>query len=125
MKKIISFLLITLLLTSCSFGKKVDNVKETTSSGITQSKKEIMEDNSEKRKQVYLENTSNDVKKAFEDLEKARDTKDIQKEQELLKEIKKLEDAKRKELDDAVKKWDNDKAKKLRKEMRIFSEIRR
>jgi hypothetical protein len=104
MKKIIFTLLITLLLTSCSFGKKTDNVKETTSSGITQSKKELIDANSEKRKQVYLENTSNDVKKVFEDLEKAKKSKDIQKEQELLKEIKKLEDAKRKELDDAVKK---------------------
>jgi hypothetical protein len=42
-----------------------------------------------------------------------------------LKEIKKLEDAKRKELDDAVKKWDTKKAITLRKEMRIFSEVRR
>jgi hypothetical protein len=107
MKKIIFTFLITLLLTSCSLGKKVDNVAETTSSGITQSKKEIIDKeaiNSEKRKQVYLENTSNDVKKVFEDLEKAKKSKDIQKEQELLKEIKKLEDTKRKELEELVKK---------------------
>ncbi len=128
MKKIIFTFLITLLLTSCSLGKKVDNVAETTSSGITQSKKEIIDKeaiNSEKRKQVYLENTSNDVKKVFEDLEKAKKSKDIQKEQELLKEIKKLEDTKRKELEELVKKWDNEKAKKLRREMSIFGEIRR
>ena len=124
----IYLLLITLLLTSCSFGKKTDNVKVTTSSGITQSKKEIIDKeaiNSEKRKQVYLENTSNDVKKVFEDLDKAKKSKDIQKEQELLKEIKKLEDAKRKELEELVKKWDKEKAKKLRKEMSIFSIIER
>jgi len=126
MKKTILTILIILLLTSCSFGKKIDkvnNVVVTTSSGITQSKKEIIEANSEKRKQMYLENTSNDVKKAFEELDKAKEAKDIQKEDELLKEIKKLEDAKRKELDEAVKKWDNNKAKKLRKEMSIFSEV--
>ena len=125
MKKTTFLLLIILLLTSCSFGKKTDNVAETTSSGITQSKKEIMEANSEKRKQIHLENTSNDVKKLFEDLEKAKKSKDKQKEDELLKEIKKLEDAKRKELEDAVKKWDTEKAKQLRKEMRLFSEVSR
>jgi hypothetical protein len=42
-----------------------------------------------------------------------------------LKEIKKLEDTKRKELEELVKKWDNEKAKKLRREMSIFGEIRR
>jgi DUF438 domain-containing protein len=36
-----------------------------------------------------------------------------------------MEESKRKELDEAVKKWDKEKAKKLRKEMSIFSIIER
>jgi rubrerythrin len=58
----------------------------------------------ENRKKAYLENTSDEIKKMYDNLEKAKKSKDIKKQNELTKEIKKMEESKRKELDEAVKK---------------------
>ncbi|MFA5917900.1 MAG: hypothetical protein WC850_06740 [Candidatus Gracilibacteria bacterium] len=134
MKKILFTILILLLLVSCGTKKQETNKTEQilTKTGITNLKTDITKQadqkiNTEnfgaKIKEEHLKNTSSDVRKVFEELEQAKISKDIQKENELLKEINKLRETKMKELDEAVKNGDTEKAKQLRKEMMIFFSV--
>jgi hypothetical protein len=124
----LSLFLIFLLLTSCSLNKdqKKINSSVNTESKITNIKnnkeKAIeIEAIEEKRKQVYLQDMPLDEKKLFEEYDNAKKTNDKIKESDLLKKIKELEVSKRKKLDDAVKNKNDETAKKIRKELRIFS----
>ena len=64
-------------------------------------------------------------KTVFIELDKVQKSWDRKKEEELLIEIRKLEETKRKELEAAVKSGDTKKAVELRKYLRIFSEVGR
>jgi hypothetical protein len=97
---------------------KTNEVKKETPQVKTPEETKIIE---EKRKQIYLVDMPSDEKKLFDDLDSAIKTKDKTKEDELSKKIKELEVTKRTKLAEAVKNNDNETAKKIRKELRIFS----
>lgn len=115
MKKI--YIIITLFILASCWANTQNNVENTTK--VLDPKIQA-----EKRTNALLKTATPEQKIIFSELDKAKTSWDIQKTQELLEEIKKMEEAKRLELDEAVKSWDNEKAKAIRKEMVIFSEVK-
>lgn len=133
MKKTIVLLLIILFITllSCSKNnndKKIDTPDNvvTKSNSIVPNKEDVIKNKEiidEKRKNLFLSETPVDEKKLFEDYDVAKKNNNKEKIAELKAKIDDLEKLKRKELDEAVKSWDDEKAKKIRKELRIFTVI--
>lgn len=78
----------------------------------------------ENRMNMLLKIATPEQKAIFSELDKAKLSWDIQKKQEVLDEIKKMEESKKLELDEAVKSWDNKKVKAIRKEMVIYNEVK-
>ncbi|MDD2907760.1 MAG: hypothetical protein PHH98_03910 [Candidatus Gracilibacteria bacterium] len=123
MKKITIITLFSLvLLASCGTNNSVGT--ETTQ-GKKQLTKEEIQVQQENRTKAFMSNASEETKKLFTELDEIKKTGDKQKEDEKIAEIKKVEESKRLELDEAVKSGDNEKAKTIRKELMIFTELNR
>lgn len=121
-KKYIVLMLI--ILTSC-WTNPENNLNETSKSNLNATSKKIdPKIQAEKRMNALLEASTEEQKAIFDELNKAEEIGDLQKIEEVKEEIRKMEEIKKQELDEAVKSWDNEKAKAIRKEMRIFSEVR-
>lgn len=110
MKKLLTIIILSFLI-SCSLNS---NTTTKVDDKIIQEQKKI---------NTLIKKSPEDQRSIFSELNKANLSWDIDKKQELLDEIKKMEESKKLELDEAVKKWDNEKAKSIRKEMLIFNEF--
>ena len=113
-KKILLITFSTLLILTSCFSGKNDwiQINSLSNTGVKLNNTDSLssEEQQEKRKESILKNMKSEDKQIFLDLDQARIGKDTKKVIELEKQIKTLEEAKRKELDEAVKNWDDKKA---------------